>query len=215
MPKRNVCIVAGARPNFVKVAPLIRAIDKTDEASYELVYAGREDDPTLEPSLFADLDMPRPNVYLGADAATAPKRQLCEAALSLCAGSPPGARRLIEDGQAARALEATAAVVGYLEGRLPLGAPLAALEALGETELQALCLGELLLELIKARTLKECRLLPLLGSVPPVAARLNAARLSGLGARLPFIAGRAPLLPVRAGAIRLADFLMELKGCAA
>ena len=67
MPKRNVCIVAGARPNFVKVAPLIRAIDKTDEASYELVYAGREDDPTLEPSLFDDLQMPRPSVYLGVD----------------------------------------------------------------------------------------------------------------------------------------------------
>ena len=67
MPKRNVCIVAGARPNFVKVAPLIRAIDKTDEAGYELVYAGREDDPTLEPSLFDDLQMPRPSVYLGVD----------------------------------------------------------------------------------------------------------------------------------------------------
>jgi len=62
---KKICIVVGARPNFVKVAPLIRAIQKSGGGSYELVYAGREDDPTLEPSLFDDLQMPRPDVYLG------------------------------------------------------------------------------------------------------------------------------------------------------
>lgn len=63
----RICIVAGARPNFVKVAPLIRAIEKTEGADYQLVYAGREDDPTLEDSLFDDLQMPRPSVFLGVD----------------------------------------------------------------------------------------------------------------------------------------------------
>ena len=67
MTNKNVCIVAGARPNFVKVAPLIRAIEKTEGAQYELVYTGREDDPTLESSLFNDLQMPRPAVFLGVD----------------------------------------------------------------------------------------------------------------------------------------------------
>jgi UDP-N-acetylglucosamine 2-epimerase (non-hydrolysing) len=65
--KQQICIFTGARPNFVKVAPLIRAINRTDECNYQLVYAGREDDPTLEASLFSDLEMPRPNVYLGVD----------------------------------------------------------------------------------------------------------------------------------------------------
>ena len=65
--KQQICIFTGARPNFVKVAPLIRAINRTDECSYQLVYAGREDDPTLEPSLFSDLEMPRPDVFLGVD----------------------------------------------------------------------------------------------------------------------------------------------------
>ena len=64
---KNICIVAGARPNFVKVAPLIRAIEKAEGAEYELVYTGREDDPTLESSLFDDLQMRRPDVYLGVD----------------------------------------------------------------------------------------------------------------------------------------------------
>ena len=64
---QNVCVFTGARPNFVKVAPIIRAIKKTEGMAYQLVYAGREDDPTLEGSLFEDLQMPRPDVYLGVD----------------------------------------------------------------------------------------------------------------------------------------------------
>lgn len=63
----NICIVAGARPNFVKVAPLIRAINNHADASYELIYTGRRDDATLEASIFDDLQMPRPQVYFGID----------------------------------------------------------------------------------------------------------------------------------------------------
>ena len=64
---KNICIVAGARPNFVKVAPLIRAIRRSGEAKYYLVYAGKKNDPTLEASLFDDLQMPEPDFYLGVD----------------------------------------------------------------------------------------------------------------------------------------------------
>ncbi len=67
----NICIVAGARPNFVKVAPILRAIDKAREGGRDvtstLVYAGTESDSTLEQSLFDDLQMRRPDVYLGVD----------------------------------------------------------------------------------------------------------------------------------------------------
>ena len=65
----NICIFAGARPNFIKVAPLIRLIrsaeQKGRDVHYQLVFAGREDDPTLEPSLFSDLGIAHPDVCLG------------------------------------------------------------------------------------------------------------------------------------------------------
>jgi len=64
---QKICIIVGARPNFVKVAPLIRAIKKWEGTDYQLVFAGREDDPTLEASLFDDLQMPRPDACLGVD----------------------------------------------------------------------------------------------------------------------------------------------------
>ena len=62
---KKICIVAGARPNFIKVAPVIRAIRNAQEAgneiSYQLVYTGKEDDPTLESSLFDDLGIQKPD----------------------------------------------------------------------------------------------------------------------------------------------------------
>ena len=62
----KVCIVCGARPNFIKVAPLLRAL--TDrQRDFSLVYTGSEDDPTLESTLFEDLQIPRPDVFLGVD----------------------------------------------------------------------------------------------------------------------------------------------------
>ena len=64
---KKICILAGARPNFVKVAPLVRAISGSAEAECLLVYAGCEDDPTLEASLFDDLQIPRPQFFLGVD----------------------------------------------------------------------------------------------------------------------------------------------------
>ena len=63
----NICIVAGARPNFIKVAPLVRAIQRTEGIGYQLVYTGAESDPSLEGTLFDDLQIPRPDFYLGVD----------------------------------------------------------------------------------------------------------------------------------------------------
>ena len=62
---KNICIFAGARPNFIKVSPLVRAISQRPEANCLLVYAGSADDPTLEASLFDDLQIARPQYYLG------------------------------------------------------------------------------------------------------------------------------------------------------
>lgn len=67
----DICIFAGARPNFIKIAPIVRAISKEQSIrggiAYKLVYAGNESDTTLEESLFDDLGISRPDKYLGVD----------------------------------------------------------------------------------------------------------------------------------------------------
>lgn len=64
----KITIVAGARPNFMKIAPITRAIEAAraqgKQISYRLVYTGRKDDTSLDPSLFADLHMKAPDAYL-------------------------------------------------------------------------------------------------------------------------------------------------------
>ena len=65
----KISIIAGARPNFMKIAPLIRAIQKAQsngkEIQARLIYTGSQTDKSIESSLFDDLDMPRPDIYLG------------------------------------------------------------------------------------------------------------------------------------------------------
>ena len=69
---KQICILCGARPNFIKVAPLIRVIENEKkqgtDVDYSLIYAGSADDPTLEQSLFTDLGIERPTVFLDAEA---------------------------------------------------------------------------------------------------------------------------------------------------
>ena len=64
----KITIIAGARPNFMKIAPIMRAINTAREAGKNiharLVYTGSSADPSLEESLFADLDMPAPDSFL-------------------------------------------------------------------------------------------------------------------------------------------------------
>lgn len=71
---KDICIMVGARPNFIKVAPIIWAIKKAQDEGrdmrYKLVYAGTETDPTVEPTLFEDLQIARPDVFLGVDCAS-------------------------------------------------------------------------------------------------------------------------------------------------
>lgn len=65
------CIFCGARPNFIKVAPIVRLLEKMQaegssacQVSYSMVYAGKSDDITLEDSLFDNLQISRPAVCL-------------------------------------------------------------------------------------------------------------------------------------------------------
>ena len=64
----KITIVAGARPNFMKLAPITRAIQAAQEAgkkiSYRLIYTGKQDDTSLDASLFSDLDIKQPDGYL-------------------------------------------------------------------------------------------------------------------------------------------------------
>lgn len=57
--------VVGARPNFMKVAPLHRAFSKMDSIEHLIVHTGQHYDDNMSKVFFDDLELPKPDVYLG------------------------------------------------------------------------------------------------------------------------------------------------------
>jgi UDP-N-acetylglucosamine 2-epimerase (non-hydrolysing) len=70
----KITLIAGARPNFMKIAPIIRAIEKATAAgksiSYRLVHTGQHYDDKLSKIFFEQLNIPEPHVNLGAGSGT-------------------------------------------------------------------------------------------------------------------------------------------------
>ncbi len=60
----KITIVAGARPNFIKIAPLIREIKRRPDAKieYRLVHTGQHYDAGLSDIFFKELEIPPPDV---------------------------------------------------------------------------------------------------------------------------------------------------------
>lgn len=65
----EVTVVAGARPNFMKVAPLLRALRGTDLVP-RLVHTGQHYDAAMSDIFFQQLGIPEPDVHLGIGSGT-------------------------------------------------------------------------------------------------------------------------------------------------
>lgn len=61
---KKIIIVAGARPNFMKIAPVIRAIKKHPELQYVLVHTGQHYDTNMSGTFFKSLGIPDPDYNL-------------------------------------------------------------------------------------------------------------------------------------------------------
>ena len=57
--------VVGARPNFMKIAPVMQAIARSGFAKQHLVHTGQHYDTSMSDVFFSDLGMPRPDTFLG------------------------------------------------------------------------------------------------------------------------------------------------------
>ncbi|RKS01100.1 non-hydrolyzing UDP-N-acetylglucosamine 2-epimerase [Flavobacterium sp. 102] len=64
----KITIIAGARPNFIKIAPIIKAIEKKQSKgtniSYRLVHTGQHYDKNLSETFFEELNIPQPDANL-------------------------------------------------------------------------------------------------------------------------------------------------------
>jgi UDP-N-acetylglucosamine 2-epimerase (non-hydrolysing) len=71
----NIDIIAGARPNFMKIAPIIHAIEKsnkhhTNKLNYRLIHTGQHYDCNMSGSFFEQLCLPVPQINMGIGSGT-------------------------------------------------------------------------------------------------------------------------------------------------
>jgi UDP-N-acetylglucosamine 2-epimerase (non-hydrolysing) len=67
----KVINVVGARPNFMKVAPIVEAMKRRErEFTPLVVHTGQHYDAAMSDAFFRDLNLPQPDVYLGVGSAS-------------------------------------------------------------------------------------------------------------------------------------------------
>jgi UDP-N-acetylglucosamine 2-epimerase (non-hydrolysing) len=70
----KLTLIAGARPNFIKIAPVINAINHAGlngyKIQYRLVHTGQHYDNTMSATFFTELNIPEPDVNLGCGSGT-------------------------------------------------------------------------------------------------------------------------------------------------
>lgn len=67
-------LVAGARPNFMKIAPIMEAFhvrrQTCPDVQFSLIHTGQHYDPKMSDGFFEDLRIPQPNINLGVGSGT-------------------------------------------------------------------------------------------------------------------------------------------------
>ncbi|MFO7878278.1 MAG: UDP-N-acetylglucosamine 2-epimerase (non-hydrolyzing), partial [Desulfovermiculus sp.] len=62
----KILVVAGARPNFMKIAPIVRELRRRGESSgisWEIVHTGQHYDYAMSKVFFDELDLPEPDYF--------------------------------------------------------------------------------------------------------------------------------------------------------
>jgi UDP-N-acetylglucosamine 2-epimerase (non-hydrolysing) len=68
-PRPGLALIAGARPNFMKIAPIARELARR-RIPARLIHTGQHFDANMSDVFFQDLGMPKPDVMLGAGGGT-------------------------------------------------------------------------------------------------------------------------------------------------
>ncbi|MGB9992552.1 non-hydrolyzing UDP-N-acetylglucosamine 2-epimerase [Pseudoduganella rhizocola] len=92
-------LVAGARPNFMKIAPIVRALRAHGGLDYRIVHTGQHYDREMNEVFFEELGIPPPDVFMGAGGGTHAQQtaRIMMAFEELCRAAPPDAVVVVGD----------------------------------------------------------------------------------------------------------------------
>lgn len=92
-------LVAGARPNFMKIAPIVRALQAHGELGYRIIHTGQHYDREMNDVFFEELGIPAPDVFMGAGGGSHAQQtaKIMTAFEELCQAKPPDAVLVVGD----------------------------------------------------------------------------------------------------------------------
>lgn len=123
----RIHLIAGARPNFMKVAPLYHALAKTPGFTPILVHTGQHYDAAMSDAFFADLALPAPDHHLRVGSASHAEQmaRVMSGYDALCDRDPPDLAVVVGDVNSTLACAVVAAKrwhpVAHLEAGLRSG----------------------------------------------------------------------------------------------
>ena len=94
-----IYLVAGARPNFMKIAPIVRALQAQQALSFKIIHTGQHYDRDMNEVFFEELGIPQPDVFMGAGGGShaAQTAKIMVAFEELCIAERPAAVLVVGD----------------------------------------------------------------------------------------------------------------------
>jgi UDP-N-acetylglucosamine 2-epimerase (non-hydrolysing) len=92
-------LVAGARPNFMKIAPIVRAIQAHGGLTFRIIHTGQHYDREMNEVFFEELGIPQPDVFMAAGGGSHAQQtaKIMVAFEELCQANRPDAVLVVGD----------------------------------------------------------------------------------------------------------------------
>ncbi len=94
-----IYLVAGARPNFMKIAPIVRALQSQTFLSFKIIHTGQHYDRDMNEVFFEELGIPQPDIFMGAGGGSHAEQtaKIMVAFEQLCIAERPAAVLVVGD----------------------------------------------------------------------------------------------------------------------
>jgi len=96
---KSIYLVAGARPNFMKIAPIVRALQAHGGLAFKIIHTGQHYDREMNDVFFEELGIPEPDFFMAAGGGSHAQQtaKIMVAFEELCQTEPPDAVLVVGD----------------------------------------------------------------------------------------------------------------------
>jgi UDP-N-acetylglucosamine 2-epimerase (non-hydrolysing) len=94
-----IYLVAGARPNFMKIAPIVRALQAQQALTFKIIHTGQHYDRDMNDVFFEELGIPQPDLFMAAGGGSHSQQtaKIMIGFEELCIAEPPAAVLVVGD----------------------------------------------------------------------------------------------------------------------